>query len=379
MKRIAFVSHLSELSGAGVALVKTCRAFKEKGYSTFLILPGSSDLLDYARRNELEPIIIPNPETAFVKKSILQKTSLFKARFVYCWRLYAFLQKFKIDVAYINSSTSLFAGLTARLARVPVAWHIHETLSSAGNSSAIRRKYIPKWADALVYASQSGKNALPPQKGQPTLIALNYVNIDEIVCLIRDIRQTGGAENDFILSSGASYAKGADILIEAVDRLTTQIEPHKLNTRIAGPSDRNQEFMADLKSRISDAKMSPSIALTGLQPSLIPSFAQSSVFVSASRSEALPIAIVEAMAARVPVIATDTGDCAALLEHGKCGWIIPVGAAAPLAAAIKEVLSNPELARQKADLAFAKVSELYKDDNFWDPLENLLNQISKKT
>lgn len=53
--------------------------------------------------------------------------------------------------------------------------------------------------------------------------------------------------------------------------------------------------------------------------------AQSDIFVLASRWEGLPVSIIEAMRAALPVVTTDTGGCDELVEDGECGYLVPVG------------------------------------------------------
>jgi glycosyltransferase involved in cell wall biosynthesis len=72
--------------------------------------------------------------------------------------------------------------------------------------------------------------------------------------------------------------------------------------------------------------------------------ARSDVFVLSSQSEGMPTAIVEAMAAGVPVVATDVGGVAQVLNHGRAGRLVPPGDPSALAAAMDELFDNPSVA-----------------------------------
>lgn len=81
----------------------------------------------------------------------------------------------------------------------------------------------------------------------------------------------------------------------------------------------------------------------------LPSFlAGLEVFVSASHSEAFGLAIVEAMASGVPVVATMTGGACEIIEPNRTGRLVPIGHAEALAHAVMELLSD---ARQRGMLA----------------------------
>jgi glycosyltransferase involved in cell wall biosynthesis len=58
------------------------------------------------------------------------------------------------------------------------------------------------------------------------------------------------------------------------------------------------------------------------------------VFVLPSRSDNQPIAAIEAMLARRPVVATDVGGLGELVHDGRCGWVVPPEDASALAAAL---------------------------------------------
>lgn len=70
------------------------------------------------------------------------------------------------------------------------------------------------------------------------------------------------------------------------------------------------------------------------------------VAVLSSRSEGLPNAVLEAMVAARPVVATAVGDVPAIVRDGVTGVLVRPGDAAALAAAIARILKNPEVAAE---------------------------------
>lgn len=72
--------------------------------------------------------------------------------------------------------------------------------------------------------------------------------------------------------------------------------------------------------------------------------------------EGVPSAIIEAMAAGIPVVATDSGSVCELLDS-TCGWIVPPSHPDALARALLEVYLNPGTARARARRAFEIVAE----------------------
>lgn len=73
------------------------------------------------------------------------------------------------------------------------------------------------------------------------------------------------------------------------------------------------------------------------------------VVVFSSRHEGMPYALLEALRAGVPVIATAVGGLAEALTHGRDALLVPPGDAAALAAGIHRVLREPGLSRRLAE------------------------------
>lgn len=70
------------------------------------------------------------------------------------------------------------------------------------------------------------------------------------------------------------------------------------------------------------------------------------VVICCSRNEGTPVALIEAMAAGVPVISTDVGGVADLVAHGETGWLVPPGDPTALARGIGKLLGDPGLCRR---------------------------------
>src|SRR5262249_41693432 len=66
------------------------------------------------------------------------------------------------------------------------------------------------------------------------------------------------------------------------------------------------------------------------------------VFVQPSRSEGLPLAILEAMATGVPIVATRVGGVAEAVIDGETGLLVPPGEPAALARALGMILDSAD-------------------------------------
>jgi glycosyltransferase involved in cell wall biosynthesis len=87
--------------------------------------------------------------------------------------------------------------------------------------------------------------------------------------------------------------------------------------------------------------------------------AASDVFALASRSEGAPISILEAMAAGLPVVASDVGGVGGLVAHESTGLLVPAGDPDALAAALQRLLDDPDLRRRLGAAARERVAERF--------------------
>ncbi|MBL9079522.1 MAG: glycosyltransferase [Planctomycetes bacterium] len=88
------------------------------------------------------------------------------------------------------------------------------------------------------------------------------------------------------------------------------------------------------------------VRFTGPVRDTAPCYAELGVFVLSSRTEQMPLALLEAMACGLPVVATDVGDVRAMLPPSAQDLIVPREDPAALAAALRRVLADAELRRR---------------------------------
>ena len=84
------------------------------------------------------------------------------------------------------------------------------------------------------------------------------------------------------------------------------------------------------------------------------------VAVLSSRSEGLPNAIMEYMAAGRPCVVTDVGGCGELIRHGQNGLLVPPENPSALAEGVVDLFEHPDRAEQFATAARMDISEKYE-------------------
>jgi len=170
--------------------------------------------------------------------------------------------------------------------------------------------------------------------------------------------ELGLASTDqLVVAVGNLYpVKGHRYLLEALAQLTAQ-HPG-LHVAIAGRG----ELEEQLRSRARDLHVSDRFHLLGLRSDIGNVLAGSDVFVLPSLSEGVPLALLEAMLAGRPVVATAVGDVPIVLDGGRAGLLVPAEDVTALANALSTMLNNSALARRLAMAAQTRATERYTLD-----------------
>jgi len=142
--------------------------------------------------------------------------------------------------------------------------------------------------------------------------------------------------------------KGQDLLVEALAELR-DLDWHCV---LAGPLDRDPDFVGQLRTRITGLGYGRRILLTGILTgeALSHAYTTADLLVAPSRAETYGMAVTEALAHGLPVIAAAVGGLPEALgtaaDGTRPGRLIPSGDPAALAAAIGDWLGDEGLRRQ---------------------------------
>jgi glycosyltransferase involved in cell wall biosynthesis len=117
---------------------------------------------------------------------------------------------------------------------------------------------------------------------------------------------------------------------------------------------------AELESLIAQSDLGQHVRFLGVRRDVPAILAQLDAFLFAAKpEEGLGIALIEAMAAGVPVIASDVGACREVLDDGALGLLVPAGDPVALADAIERLRAEPEAAAARAERARRKAFEVF--------------------
>ncbi len=168
-----------------------------------------------------------------------------------------------------------------------------------------------------------------------------------------------------------SAIKRQDLLVKAAARLKTAglTNINFLLIGEAGPKDRDYE--EHLRALARQLDVADKVIFTGYVPGFARYLNALDLVVAPSENEGFSLAVIEAMAARLPVIATRVGGPSEIIDHGLTGLLVPPGELEALVEAMSHLLSDQALSNQLAEAAAVSVRTRFDREGVIDRIEGL--------
>lgn len=181
-----------------------------------------------------------------------------------------------------------------------------------------------------------------------------------------------------LIVGGMNERKDPLTLLRAVALLRSRLPGVQL--RIAGriPS---SEFGDQLTAFIREYNIEENVRFLGPlnQPALAEAYSSSALTALSSRQETSPAVLMEAMAARRPVVATDVGGVREIVAHGESGLVVPAGDVEALSVCIERLLADPAQADAMGERGRALAESGYRRDLIGRSYLNLLAHLAAGT
>jgi glycosyltransferase involved in cell wall biosynthesis len=159
-----------------------------------------------------------------------------------------------------------------------------------------------------------------------------------------------GTEAILITVGRFSTAKGYEDLIEALHLLRRRQRHLKLLMVGSGST------LARIKRQIEELDLAGSVILTGEREDVHHLLASSDVYASSSHREGLPLAVLEAMMAGLPVVATSVGDLPSVVTE-QTGVLVPPHRPELLADALEALLDDPKKRQAMGQAAYRRAMD----------------------
>jgi glycosyltransferase involved in cell wall biosynthesis len=353
--KIGFFSSAFGIGGTERNIIQISRYLKGKGIDIKVILLRSNQALSTCLERDLIEVYTFNLSA----KGILSGNLI---------KLIKFMRDSKFDIIQLFG---LKTNLIMRLLKSFSGW---PKLITAIRSTDDWRKWYHVMLDRLtapfvdLYISNSLAGKLAVIKREKVdehkiLVIHNSINMDnyrtfEYENKVSIRKRFNINPEDFVICEIANMRemKGHKLVIDAIAEI---IKKHK-NVKVvfSGSDNSNGEIPEYIKNR----GLEEYFILTGFISDIKPILGISELFILPSLWEGLPTSILEAMAMKVPVIATNVGGIPELIGNG-AGIIIPPNDSAEIVNAVIQLIEHNELRREYIENAYDRVRSGFDEEN----------------
>ncbi len=353
--RVVYLDHCARLSGGELALL---RLLPSLDVDAHVILAEHGPLVAKLREAGVSVEVLPMVDAAGslgrdrVRPGRLPVTAVAGSA-AYVARVAARLRRLGPDLVHTNSlKAALYGGVAARLASIPVVWHVRDRITD---------DYLPSSARRLVLAAARTLPAAIIANSRATLETLGRAGTDGVAIA-----------SPLGLSSFTQVAREGPLHIGIVGRLAPWKGQHvfldafakafpdgpEIGVIIGAPLFGGTAYQEELECQVAALALQARVVFRGFRENVADELGHLDVLVHASTiPEPFGQVIVEGMAAGLPVVAADAGGPAEIIHNGVDGLLYPPGDVDALSQLLLRLAADPTLRRRLGDAAQVRAQD----------------------
>lgn len=363
MKIVYIITRSDVLGGASIHLLDLAKGMISRGHQVHILVGGTGAFTRELKKNNINYSSLPH-----LKREI----SLIHDVLGY-WEIKKHLKRLKPDVVHCHSSKAgLLGRLAAKSLNLPVVFTAHGWAFTEGISATKQKIYskieqfLINFSDHIITVSEFDRiygfnfgvgspdkvttvhNGIPLQDSQSTEVK----QIDQ-PCKVIMVARFDDQKDQITLIQALGLLKNKNFVMEFIG---------------SGPT---LEFCKEEANKLG---LADKIKFLGQQRNVKDFLNSSDIFVLSTNYEGFPLTILEAMRAKLPVIATDVGGNNESIIDKKIGFLTKKNNAEDLSRAISTLIDDRNLAIEMGkcgyerfitefthDLMLKKILKIYAD------------------
>jgi len=368
-KRILFVQRSASVGGAPLSLVQLAQHLDPTRYAPFIVLaehgPIETVIRDVGLEYRVEPLRSAFSYGAHVRLSG-RMLATFLTQFVPTMRASTKLaQELRPVLVHLNTTVLLVSAWAFHRAGIPIVWHAREIIGRENRLKSLKLDVIESLATRIIAASEAVRRQFRNQ--EKVVRIYNALDLGgfggEALSQRDDMRRYFGIPlNAPVVGivGSVQYPKGHFILLEAFQKVLAELPEARLMVVAGGVG---PEYARSWKGRVKRALNKPfdlleamqrdtarrgladRVVYTGYQLDMPRMYATMDVLAfPVLKPEGFGRPLIEAMAMRRPVVTSDIGPSAEIVQDGVTGRLVPPGDVDALAGAVIALLMDREKA-----------------------------------
>lgn len=299
-----------------------------------------------------------------------------------------FRQERPLVVHTHTSKAGVLGRIAGRLVGVPALVHTPHGHVFYGHFGPLRswaflqtERLLARWTTRLIALTEAERDEhLHRLVGRPDRFAVipSGIDVDRFRSLVGVTGQRpAGCDwpQDALVVGSIGWltpVKGHRVLVEAIGALKSSFP--RLHLFIVGSGSLRGELTA-LAGQLGIGK---SVTFAGERADVPECLAAMDLYVQPSLNEGMGRALVEAMAAGRPAVATSVGGVPTLIEHRRNGLLVPPGNKLALAEAIAELLQHPSWAKELGTAASASIGRRFQATDMVQAVEAVYEEALRE-
>ena len=368
--RIVYTVLDGRMSGGQVICGHLMAAAVSAGHQVCLITPSLGEFTEQVKSRSIEVIQMPMERTFFFHRSVA---------------FAKFLRDWDADLVHCHSAVAgtILARIGAYLAGVPLISHVHienkfSDVRWIQKLQIILDNITAIVADKIITISNATKSSLIDQGISSNKITVIHNGISLTEQLddmpeIDQLRSTLGLKNNsHVVGTVARLCpvKGQREFIFAA-RNICNLYPNTEFLVIGEDYEFEGKYRSNLGNLVKELDLEEFVHFLGFRSDVRRLIHCFEIFVLPSWIEGLPVTILEAMAARKPVVATSVGGVPELVLDGETGILVPPRDVPGLSKAIESLLEQPDIAHQMGNKGYEYIQQEFSHEKMWAQVQQL--------
>jgi len=279
-----------------------------------------------------------------------------------------------LDIAVVHTTnlfTNIFALPAAAYAGVPVRIANRREINPDKTRSQIMlQRAAYQFAHKVVANSRAAADRLRLERVPAGRVATVSNGIDS--CAFAATRSRRPLRK-IVVVANLRKEKGHDVLIDAAPEILRHFPDASFDIVGAGPE------LEALRSRAAAQGVSDAFTFAGYEPDVARRLKDADIFVLPSRSEAFPNAILEAMSASLPIVASAVGGIVELVQEGRNGLLVSPGDPHSLAHGVCRLMADRALGARLGRTACQDVQGRYSFDRMTSAFEAIyISELTRR-
>jgi glycosyltransferase involved in cell wall biosynthesis len=356
--KIAHIVDSMEIGGAETLVLQMCRLQREQGHDPCVYAWASLGALGEKMLNEGFAV------RANVGRHLTDAT----------WNFYKLFRASRPDVVHLHNPTpTIYAAMAARMAGVPSIVSTRHSLVAPPHKAVAEFKYriAARFCDWIVGICDATVNNLKAIRSAPPRKIVRVYN--GTVPLQRAAEEDWPSKSGFTLVyvGRIEPVKNHALLLRAFHRAVSTMPELRL-WMVGDGSER-----AAMERLAAELGIGGQVTFWGQQLDVTPFFSAADAFIMSSRSEGLPVSLLQAFSLGLPAIVTDVGGMAEVVRLAKAGVTVSATDPAEMAAAILQMARSEAAQIEFSENAKAEFQSRFKLQTMADAYMGLYRDTTR--